>query len=91
MNKIYVVVKKEYGEYNEDGVWYSILAAFDMKENAKECLQEYEKTAPKEAYYTSYSIITVPLFLSRKIKMKYRPKQNTFPIGDIIKLKTLKK
>ena len=43
MNKIYAVVKKECGEYNEDGVWYSILAAFDMKENAKKYLQEYEK------------------------------------------------
>lgn len=50
-----------------------------------------KKTAPKEAYYTSYSIVTIPLFLSRKTKIKHRPKQNTFPIGDIIKLKTLKK
>lgn len=91
MGKIYVVVQKGTGKYEEDPTWYSILAAFDMKENAKKYLQEYEKTAPKEAYYTSYSIVTIPLFLSRKTKIKHRPKQNTFPIGDIIKLKTLKK
>lgn len=91
MNKIYVVVKNESGKYEEEPTWYSVLAAFDMKENAKKYLQEYEKTAPKEAYYTSYSVVTIPLFLSRKTKIKHRPKQNTFPIGDIIKLKTLKK
>lgn len=43
MNKIYAVVKKECGEYNEDGVWYSILAAFDMKENAKNIYKNMRK------------------------------------------------
>lgn len=43
MSKIYVVVQKGTGEYEEDPTWCSILAAFDMKENAKKYLQEYEK------------------------------------------------
>ena len=46
--------------------------------------------SPRSAGKT-YSVVTIPLFLSRKTKIKHRPKQNTFPIGDIIKLKTLKK
>lgn len=78
MSKIYVVVQKGTGEYEEDPTWYSILAAFDMKENAKKYLQEYEKTAPKEAYYTSYSIATIPLFLSRKTKNKAQTKTKYF-------------
>lgn len=87
MSKIYVVTKKEYGEYNEDGVWYSILAAFDTRNKAKEYLKEYEKTAPKEAFYTSYSIESIPMFISpRKVKMGDKPKQSTYPIGDIMKL-----
>jgi hypothetical protein len=88
MSKIYVVTKRESGKYNEDGVWYSILAAFDKRNKAKEYLKEYEKTAPKEAFYTSYSIESIPMFISpRKVKMDDKPKQRTYPIGEIIKLK----
>ena len=64
MSKIYIVTKRESGIYEEDGVWFSILAAFDTRNKAEEYLKEYEKTAPKEAYYTFYRIEPVPLFLS---------------------------
>ena len=54
MSKIYIVTKRESGKYEEDGVWFSILAAFDTRNKAEEYLKKYEKTAPKEAYYLSY-------------------------------------
>lgn len=86
MSKIYVVTKKESGKYEEDPVWFSILAAFDTKNKAVEYLKEYEETAPKEAYYTTCRIEAVPLHLSCKVKIN-RPKRNTYPIGEIVKLK----
>lgn len=87
MSKIYIVTKKESGKYEEDGVWFSILAAFDTRNKAEEYLKEYEKTAPKEAYYTFYRIESVPLFLSsHKVKIN-RPKHTTYPIGEFVKLK----
>lgn len=89
MSKIYVVTKKESGKYEEDPVWFSILAAFDTRDKAEEYLKEYKKTAPKEAYYTSYRIESAPLFLSRRVKIN-RPKHTTYPIGEIVKLKTIK-
>ena len=87
MSKIYIVTKRESGIYEEDGVWFSILAAFDTRNKAEEYLKEYEKTAPKEAYYTFYRIEPVPLFLSsHKVKIN-RPKHTTYPIGELVKLK----
>ena len=82
MSKIYVVTKKESGKYEEDPVWFSILAAFDTRDKAEEYLKE-------EAYYTSYRIESAPLFLSRRVKIN-RPKHTTYPIGEIVKLKTIK-
>lgn len=83
MSKIYIVTKRESGIYEEDGVWFSILAAFDTRNKA----EEYVKTAPKEAYYTFYRIESVPLFLSsHKVKIN-RPKHTTYPIGELVKLK----
>lgn len=88
MSEIYVVTKKESSEYVEDGVWYSILAAFDTRNKAEEYLKEYVKTAPKEVFYTFYRIESIPMFISpRKVRMDDRPKQSTYPIGEIIKLK----
>lgn len=87
MSKIYIVTKRESGEYEEDGVWFSILAAFDTRNKAEEYLKKYVKTAPKEAYYTFYRIESVPLFLSsHKVKIN-RPKHTTYPIGELVKLK----
>ena len=87
MSKIYIVTKRESGIYEEDGVWFSILAAFDTRNKAEEYLKEYEKTAPKEAYYTFYRIEPVSLFLSsHKVKIN-RPKHTTYPIGEFVKLK----
>ena len=87
MSKIYIVTKRESGIYEEDGVWFSILAAFDTRNKAEEYLKEYEQTAPKEAYYTFYRIEPVPLFLSsHKVKIN-RPKHTTYPIGELVKLK----
>ena len=59
-----------------------------LKRNkAEEYLKKYEKTAPKEAYYTFYRIESVPLFLSsHKVKIN-RPKHTTYPIGELVKLK----
>ena len=37
MSKIYIVTKRESGKYEEDGVWFSILAAFDTRNKAEEC------------------------------------------------------
>lgn len=92
MSKIYIITKREFGKYEEDGVWFSILAAFDTRNKAEEYLKEYEKTAPKEAFYTSYSIESIPMFISpRKVRMDDKPKQSTYPIGEIIKLKTCSK
>lgn len=87
MSKIYIVTKRESGKYEEDGVWFSILAAFDTRNKAEEYLKEYERTAPKEAYYTFYRIESVSLFLSsHKVKIN-RPKHTTYPIGEFVKLK----
>ena len=89
MSKIYIVTKRESGKYEEDGVWFSILAAFDTRNKAEEYLKKYEKTAPKEAYYTFYRIESVPLFLSsHKVKIN-RPKHTTYPIGELVKLKII--
>lgn len=83
MSKIYIVTKRESGIYEEDGVWFSILAAFDTRNKAEEYLKEYEKTAPKEAYYTFYRIEPVPLFLSsHKVKIN-RPKHTTYHGGPM--------
>lgn len=86
MSNIYVVTKRESGKYDEDPVFYSTLAAFDTRNKAEVYLQEYQKHIPKESFYTSYLIEPVPLFISRKVKID-KPKQSTYPIGEIIKLK----
>lgn len=86
MSQIFVVIKRESGKYEEDPEWFSIIAAFDAKNKAKEFLQEYERTTPKKCFYTSYSIEEVSLYISRKKKIDV-PKQSTYPIGEIIKLK----
>ena len=39
MSKIYIVTKRESGKYEEDGVWFSILAAFDTRNKAEEYLK----------------------------------------------------
>ena len=81
MSKIYIVTKRESGIYEEDGVWFSILAAFDTRNKAEEYLKKYVKTAPKEAYYTFYRIESVPLFLSsHKVKIN-RPKHTTYRVS----------
>ena len=86
MSKIYIVTKRESGKYEEDGVWFSILAAFDTRNKAEEYLKKSVKTDTKEAYYTFYRIESVPLFLSHKVKIN-RPKHTTYPIGELVKLK----
>ena len=89
MSKIYIVTKRESGKYEEDGVWFSFRGVPKKIRNAKaeEYLKKYEKTAPKEAYYTFYRIESVPLFLSsHKVKIN-RPKHTTYPIGELVKLK----
>jgi len=57
MSKIYIVTKRESGKYEEDGVWFSILAAFDTRNKAEEYLKKYEKTAPKEAVHPTFRVI----------------------------------
>ena len=70
MSKIYIVTKRESGIYEEDGVWFSILAAFDTRNKAEEYLKEYEKTAPKEAYYTFYRIAVSYTHLTLPTKLE---------------------
>lgn len=48
MSKIYIVTKRESGKYEEDGVWFSILAAFDTRNKAEEYLKKYEKQLLKK-------------------------------------------
>ena len=87
MSKIYIVTKRESGIYEEDGVWFSILAAFDTRNKAEEYLKEYEKSAPKEAYYTFFRIEPVPLYLSsHKVKIN-RPKHTTNSFVEFENLK----
>ena len=92
MSKIYIVTKRESGIYEEDGVWFSILAAFDTRNKAEEYLKEYEKTGNLIALIDvtdedNLHIHIYMLFLSsHKVKIN-RPKHTTYPIGELVKLK----